>query len=253
MKISNQLSGKIALVTGGSAGIGASISIALAGQGATVFIGYRKSHEAANNIVKEIHAFKGKAEIVQADVSDYNSIVEMSNHLKKQGSPVDILINNAGEIIRPGGWQEQDHNQIEKTIKTNLLSVIYTIKIFTPNMIKNNYGRIINISSTFAKTGAAAVLSYTAAKAGVDNVTKSMARELGKFGITVNGISPAVVDTEMTRGAGEEFMEWATTNSPLNTLVKPDDISNAVLFLITQSKITGHDLTVDAGLSLNIC
>ena len=253
MKTSNQVSGKSALVTGGSAGIGASISLALARQGVTVFIGYRKSHESADSVVKKIHDFKGKAEKVQADVSDYNSILEMSNYLKKLGSQIDILINNAGEIIRPGGWREQDHHQIEKTVKTNLLSVIYTIKIFSPNMIKNKYGRIINISSTFAKTGAAAVLSYTAAKAGVDNVTKSMARELGEFGITVNGISPAVVDTEMTRGAGEEFMEWATTNSPLNTLVKPYDIANAVIFLINQSKITGHDLTVDAGLSLNIC
>lgn len=253
MKAQNNFSGKTALVTGSSSGIGASISLAIAKQGVTVIVGYRKSHKSAQNIVKKIHDFNGRAEKVQVDVSDYNSILKVSNHFIKQDLHIDILINNAGEILRPGGWQEQDHHQIEKTVKTNLLSVIYTIKIFTPNMIKNNYGRIINISSTFAKTGAAAVLSYTASKAGVDNITKSMARELGKFNITVNGIAPAVVDTEMTRGAGEDFMDWAINNSPLNILVIPYDIAEATIFLIKQSKITGHILTVDAGLSLNVC
>lgn len=253
MKSNRELKGKTALVTGGSSGIGAAISLALAKHGITVIVGYRRSYDAAKNIKEEISRINGKARIVQLDVSNYDSIVKVSEHLNDKNEHIDILVNNAGEIIRPGGWYEQGPEQIKKTIHINLLSVIYTIKIFVPHMIKNNYGRIINISSTFAKTGAAQVLSYTASKAGVNNVTKSMARELGKFGITVNGISPAVVDTEMTRGAGKEFIEWAIDNSPLNTLVHPNDIASSVVFLIKQSKITGHNLTVDAGLSLNVC
>ena len=253
MKEKNVLKRRSAFVTGGSSGIGSAISHELSKRGITVYIGYNESYKSAMKLKNDIIYSGGNAEIIQVDVSDYNSVIKLRDSFHKEKEFIDILVNNAGKVLRPGGWLEQDYKQVEETVHTNLLSVIYTMKAFVPDMINNNYGRIINISSTFAKSGAAQVLSYTASKAGVDNITKSMARELGKFGITVNSVSPTVVDTKMARDAGNEFIKWAIDNSPLKVLAEPLDIAKAVVFMISQAKVTGQDLIVDAGLSLNVC
>jgi NAD(P)-dependent dehydrogenase (short-subunit alcohol dehydrogenase family) len=162
------------------------------------------------------------------------------------------LVNNAGDILRPGAWDEQSDEDLERTIYMHLVGPIRLIRGLAPKMAEDGYGRIINIASTYGITGAAAVLSYTAAKAGLISVTYSMARELGSSGITVNAIAPGNFDTAMTESAGPDMKEWAISTTPLARLGEPSEVAHAMRYLLDAEFVTGTVLVVDGGQLLNV-
>jgi 3-oxoacyl-[acyl-carrier protein] reductase len=172
--------------------------------------------------------------------------------VEKTLGAIDILVNNAGVIVRPGAWDALKGTDLARTIDVNLKGAIHCIQRVTPGMITRNRGRIINLSTTYAATGPAPVLAYTAAKAGINTVTYGMARELGKHGITVNAVAPGNIDTDMTRAAGESATQWAISTTPLGRLGTPQEVAEAVVFLARAEFITGHILAVDGGQLLNM-
>jgi 3-oxoacyl-[acyl-carrier protein] reductase len=250
--IMNALSGRTALITGSARGIGRAIAIRLAKEGAIVLINYRHSKSEALRLVAEIKSGGGNADAIQGDVSNADDVNRIAREISTKHGPVHILVNNAAEIVRPGDWKNQSAAATERTIGATLTSAIYCIRSFAPDMIDARWGAIINISSVYGQVGAAAVLSYCAAKAGIDAITRSMARELGQFGITVNGIAPSVVRTSMTEGADKDFEANAIDATPIHRLVTKEEIAEATFFLITARYITGQTLVVDGGQMLNI-
>ena len=243
------LDGKIALVTGGSRGIGRAVAIELAKEGATVAINYAGNKAAAEEVQSIITEMGGKAMIIQADVSDEKSATQMVEEVIAQLGGVDILVNNAG-ITRDGLFirmKEEDWNAV---INTNLTGIFNCTKVAAKYMMKKRSGRIINMSSVSGIMGNAGQTNYAAAKAGVIGFTKSLAREMASRGITVNAVAPGFIATDMTAAMPEKAQEHVLTCIPLGKMGKPEDIANAVLFLASDkaSYITGQVIHVDGGM-----
>lgn len=243
------LDGKIALVTGGSRGIGRAVAIELAKEGATVAINYAGNKAAAEEVQSIITEMGGKAMIIQADVSDEKSATQMVEGVIAQLGGVDILVNNAG-ITRDGLFirmKEEDWNAV---INTNLTGIFNCTKVAAKYMMKKRSGRIINMSSVSGIMGNAGQTNYAAAKAGVIGFTKSLAREMASRGITVNAVAPGFIATDMTAAMPEKAQEHVLTSIPLGKMGKPEDIANAVLFLASDkaSYITGQVIHVDGGM-----
>lgn len=243
------LDGKIALVTGGSRGIGRAVAIELAKEGATVAINYAGNKAAAEEVQNIITEMGGKAMIIQADVSDEKSATQMVEEVIAQLGGVDILVNNAG-ITRDGLFirmKEEDWNAV---INTNLTGIFNCTKVAAKYMMKKRSGRIINMSSVSGIMGNAGQTNYAAAKAGVIGFTKSLAREMASRGITVNAVAPGFIATDMTAAMPEKAQEHVLTSIPLGKMGKPEDIANAVLFLASDkaSYITGQVIHVDGGM-----
>ncbi|HIX83303.1 MAG TPA: 3-oxoacyl-[acyl-carrier-protein] reductase [Candidatus Megamonas gallistercoris] len=243
------LDGKIALVTGGSRGIGRAVAIELAKEGATVAINYAGNKAAAEEVQSIITEMGGKAMIIQADVSDEKSATQMVEEVIAQLGGVDILVNNAG-ITRDGLFirmKEEDWNAV---INTNLTGIFNCTKVAAKYMMKKRSGRIINMSSVSGIMGNAGQTNYAAAKAGVIGFTKSLAREMASRGITVNAVAPGFIATDMTAAMPEKAQEHVLTSIPLGKMGKPEDIANAVLFLASDkaSYITGQVIHVDGGM-----
>ena len=241
------INGKIALVTGASRGIGKATAIALAKEGANVIVNFKESTDLAEDVVSTIRKSGGEALPLKADVSDPRNVQAMADFIYKKYGRLDILVNNASVILRPGNWDLMPLKDMDYTIDLTLKGTIYCIRTFAPKMIENRLGNIINISSTTAFGGSPFVLAYTASKAGVITVTKGMAKALGKHNIRVNAIAPGTIDTEMTTGAGEDYVKRAISLTPLGRLGKPEEIADAALFLIKAEFVTGHVLVVDGG------
>ena len=243
------LDGKIALVTGGSRGIGRAVAIELAKEGATVAINYAGNKAAAEEVQSIITEMGGKAMIIQADVSDEKSATQMVEEVIAQLGGVDILVNNAG-ITRDGLFirmKEEDWNAV---INTNLTGIFNCTKVAAKYMMKKRSGRIINMSSVSGIMGNAGQTNYAAAKAGVIGFTKSLAREMASRGITVNAVAPGFIATDMTAAMPEKAQEHVLTSIPLGKMGKPEDIANTVLFLASDkaSYITGQVIHVDGGM-----
>ncbi len=243
--------GKIALVTGSSRGIGRAIALELARQGADVVVNYLNEEKKALTVVEEIVKIGRKSIAIKADVGKENEVNEMAKHIFSEFDRIDILVNNAGVLIRPGMWNTISSEDIDRTIETNLKGTMFCIRQFAPKMIENKFGRIINLTSTYALTGSAAILAYTSAKAGIISLTYAMARELGKHGITVNAIAPGNIDTEMTRMAGDAFIQKIINTCPIPRLGKPEEIAEGVTYLVKSNYVTGTILIVDGGYMLN--
>ncbi|MFO1020446.1 MAG: 3-oxoacyl-[acyl-carrier-protein] reductase [Planctomycetales bacterium] len=245
------LSGRTALVTGGSRGIGRAIVEALAGAGAKVAFVYQSSSKPADDLVAEL---KGKgAEVVayQADVKSFAAAEEIVTKVTDAWGKVDILVNNAG-IIRDGLLATMTEENWVEVIQTNLNSVFnYSHAVIRP-MMSARYGRIINMSSIAAEFGNQGQANYAASKGGIEGFTRCLATEVARRGITVNAVAPGFIETDMTvavqNAAGDEIKK----SIPVRRLGKPEDISNAVLFLASEasSYITGQILKVDGGLTL---
>ena len=246
------IKGKVALITGASRGLGRASALALAKEGANVVVNYLEQRDKAEGVVKLIREMGNKAIAVQADVSKSKDIIRMSKQVFDEFGQVDILLNNAGIIARPADWLNITDEELDRTIGVHLKGSINCIKAFAPSMIKNKIGRIINITSTYAITGASAVVGYTSAKAGIISLTYGMAKELGSSGITVNAIAPGNFDTDMTQSAGQGTIDWAVSTTPLGRLGRPEEIGEAVVYLVKSDFITGHVLVVDGGQLLNI-
>ena len=236
------LSGKTALVTGGSRGIGRAIALELAQAGAEVVLGYRSGAEEAEAVAKEAG---GRA--LQADVSD----PEQAKRLVEEAGDLDILVNNAG-LTRDGLLARMPDNDWRDVIETNLSSVFYTCRAVTRGMMKKRAGSIVNVSSIVGVHGNWGQTNYGASKAGIIGFTKSLARELGSRGVRANVVAPGYVNTRLTDVLPEEAQQAMLANTPLGRLGEPEDIAGAVRFLCSDEAafITGEVLLVDGGLGM---
>lgn len=241
--------GKIAVVTGASGGIGRAIAVALAKEGAAVAVHYRGNREKAEAVKAEITAAGGRAEIFGCDVADFDACKAFIKEVTDAFGRIDILVNNAG-ITRDGllmGMKEED---FEAVIDTNLKGTFNCMRFTARQMMKQKYGRIINISSVSGVAGNAGQANYCASKAGVIGLTKSAAKELASRNITVNAIAPGYVETEMTAVLSDKVKSEIQSNIPIPRLGQPEDIAHAAVFLASDyaSYITGQVLLVDGGM-----
>lgn len=243
--------GKVALITGGSRGIGRAVAIKLAGAGAKVVINYAGNLAAAQEVEQTIKAAGGEAVIIQGDVADAGSVERMINQMIDTYGRIDILVNNAG-ITRDGLLIRMKEEDWDAVINTNLTGVFHCTKAVARLMTKQRSGKIINISSVVGVTGNIGQANYAAAKAGVIGFTKAMAKELASRGITVNAVAPGFIATDMTAVLPEQIKTELITRIPLGKLGSPEDISAAVLFLASEAAnyITGQTLNVNGGMAM---
>lgn len=240
---------KVSLVTGASRGIGRAIALALAEAGSDVVVNYAGRAEAANEVVAAIEAMGRRAMKVQANIGQADEAKAMVEQVISQFGKIDILVNNAG-ITRDNLLMRMKEEEFDQVIETNLKGVFNCLQAVTRPMMKQRYGRVINISSVVGVLGNPGQTNYVAAKAGVIGLTKSAARELASRGITVNAIAPGFIETEMTDQLPETTREQLMAQIPLARLGKPEDIARAVLFLASEDAayMTGQTLHVDGGM-----
>lgn len=236
---------KVAIVTGGSRGIGKSCALALAGAGYTTIINYASNDEAAKAVVEEITASGGSAKAVKFDVGDSKAVNTAIEEIISEFQRIDVLVNNAG-ITRDGLFIRMSEEDWLNVINTNLSSAFFVTKPVVKLMMKQRSGSIINISSICGVYGNAGQANYSAAKAGLIGFTKSLAKELAARGITVNAVAPGFIETDMTHGLDKEKI---SAGIPLKRLGQPEDIAQTVKFLAESgSYITGQVIGVDGGL-----
>ncbi len=243
------LDGKIAVVTGGSRGIGRTISLRLAERGAFVIINYVSRPDAAEKTLAQCAELGGKGALVQFDVADFAQTQEAFKNISSEWGAVDILVNNAG-ITRDGLvplMKEADWNDV---IDTNLKGTFHCCKAVIRGMMKKRQGRIVNISSVVGFSGNGGQVNYAAAKAGMVGLTKSMAREFASRKITVNCVAPGYIVTEMTEKLGDDVRQKMLGEIPMGTLGSADDVAAAVLYLIADEAgyVTGQTIHVNGGL-----
>ena len=244
------LKNKAVLVTGASRGIGRATALAFAREGCHVAINYFQEKAKAEAVAKEIKSLGQKALAIQADVADFQAFKKMVATVVKKLGRIDILINNAGLIIQTNqDFQQIDDQVWDRTLDVNLKGVFNGIKAAAPIMKKQGEGRIINLASVFGQIGAAPVMAYTVAKAGVENLTKAFAKALAPE-ITVNAVAPAVCNTDMTKGSGPTLIKFFKDNTPLQRIAQPEEIAEAIVFLAKSDFITGQILNVDGGYGL---
>lgn len=245
------LSGKIALVTGASRGIGRQIAVTLAGYGALVIVNYNGSQTKAEEVVKEILDHGGQAEAVQCNVAEHDKAQELISGVVKKYGRLDILVNNAG-ITRDNLIMKMSEDDFDAVVSTNLKGAFNCVKHVSRQMLKQKSGRIINISSVSGVMGNAGQANYCASKAGVIGLTKSVARELGSRGITSNAVAPGFIKTEMTEGLPENVKEAMGEQIPLKRFGETKDVAEAVAFLASDEAayITGQVLHVDGGMAM---
>jgi len=242
------LSGRVAFVTGASQGIGRACALKLATTGAAVAVAAR-SQEKLNELVNEIIATGGKAAAFALDVTDEEQVKSAIKAAIAQFGKIDILVNNAG-ITRDQLVMRMKRADWDAVLQTNLTSAYLCIQQVTSSMLKQRWGRIINIASVFGQMGQAGQANYAASKAGLIGLTMAVARELGSRNITCNAVAPGFIETAMTEALGAEFKESAAKQIPLGRVGSPADVANAVAFLASDeaSYITGHVLSVNGGL-----
>lgn len=243
------LSGKVAVVTGSSRGIGAGIAEALAGQGAQVVINHRDSAAGAEEVATAIKSTGGEATVIQADVSQSAEAQRLIKTSIDTYGQIDILVNNAGTTRDMIVMMMKDEDW-DLVLRSNLSSVYYCSKAAVRPMMKKRTGRIINITSIVGLAGQAGQTNYAASKAGIIGFTKSLAREVGSRNITVNAVAPGFIPTALTDVLTDEMKETTIQNTPLGRLGTVGDVANAVAFLASDEAafITGQVLTVDGGL-----
>lgn len=232
----------IVLVTGASRGIGREIASNLAEAGNTVIANYNKSEEDAQSLAKE----NSNIEIYKADVSKREEVHKMVKYIFEKYGKIDVLINNAG-ITESKMFSDVTDDDWNKIINTNLYSVFCVTQEVLPNMIHNKKGCIINISSIWGMVGASCESTYSVAKAGIDGMTKSLAKELGPSNIRVNSIAPGIIDTDMNKNLSQEDIENIKEEIPLQKIGKKSDITKCINWLINDEYTTGQIISINGG------
>jgi len=243
------LSGKTALVTGGSRGIGRAIAIDLAKNGADVAVNYSGNEEKANEVVKEIESLGRKAFAIRANVANADEVNSMVNEVIERFGRLDILVNNAG-ITKDNLLMRMKESEWDDVININLKGVFNCTKAVTRQMMKQRSGRIINIASIVGIAGNAGQANYVAAKAGIIGLTKTTAKELAGRNITVNAVAPGFISTDMTDQLTEQIRNEMLKQIPLGRFGEPNDIANMVTFIASDksSYMTGQTLCLDGGM-----
>ena len=243
------LDGKIALVTGGSRGIGRAIALRLAEEGAKVAINYAGNQTAAEEVKAIIEQHGGTAMIIQTDVSNSTAAAEMVARVHEELGGLDILVNNAG-ITRDTLLVRMKDEDFDAVINTNLKGIYACTKAAAKFMTKQRSGRIVNLSSVVGEIGNIGQTNYAAAKAGVIGFSKAAAKEFAARHVTVNVVAPGFIDTDMTAVLKDSIREKLIEGIPLGALGKPEHVADAVLFLVSDaaSYITGQVLNVDGGM-----
>jgi 3-oxoacyl-[acyl-carrier protein] reductase len=242
------LTGRVALVTGASQGIGRTVALRLAKEGATIAAAAR-NQEKLNELVAEITAAGGKAAAFALDVADEEQVKSTVKVAIAQFGKIDILVNNAG-ITRDQLVMRMKRADWDAVLQTNLTSAYLCIQSIIPSMLKQRWGRIINITSVFGQMGQAGQANYSASKAGLIGLTMAIAREVGSRNITSNAIAPGFIETAMTAVLSDEFKQTAVKQIPLGRVGTPEDVASAVAFLASDeaSYITGHVMNVNGGM-----
>ena len=242
------LSGRVALVTGASQGIGRACALRLARSGATLALAAR-NQEKLQELVSQIEAAGGKAAAFPLDVGDEEQIKSTFKAVVGQFGKIDILVNNAG-ITRDQLIMRMKRSDWDSVLNTNLTSAYLCTQQAISSMLKQRWGRIINITSVFGQTGQAGQANYAASKAGLIGLTMAVAREVGSRNITCNAVAPGFIETAMTSGLGDDFKQNAMKMIPLGRVGSPEDVAGAVAFLSSDeaSYITGHVLNVNGGM-----
>lgn len=245
------LSGKNAVVTGSSRGIGKAIALKLASLGANVAVVYAGNAEKANETVSEIEALGVKAKAYMCNVADFEEVKALVADIIAEFGGIDILVNNAG-IIRDGLVLSMKEEDFDRVIDVNLKGSFNMIKNTYQHFMKKRRGRIINISSIVGINGNAGQANYASAKAGIIGLTKSVAKELAARNVTVNAIAPGYIETDMTNSMPEKAKEAVMSSIPMKRVGQGEDIANAVAFLASDeaSYITGEVIKVDGGMAI---
>ncbi len=242
------LNGKVAIVTGGSRGIGAAISMELARQGVKVVLNFVSREELAEKMVADIQEIGGEAYAVRADVSNTEDAAHLVQEAIDHFGRLDILVNNAG-ITRDSTFKKLSSEDWRKVIDVNLNSVYNTTSSALPHLLESEAGRIINISSIIGQSGGFGQTNYAAAKAGLIGYTKSLALELARTNVTVNAICPGFIGTEMVQAIPEKVLAGIVEKVPQKRLGKPEEVARGVAFLCKDGDyITGQQLNINGGL-----
>ena len=237
------LRGHVALVTGGSRGIGAAVAVALAEAGAAVAVNYRERADDANAVVATITARGGRAMAIAADVSQAAAVTAMVEQVAAGLGPVDILVNNAGiAIVR--GVDELTEDDFDRTILVNLKSAFLCTQAVLPAMRARKWGRIVNITSGAARGAGAIGPHYNASKAGMEGLTRGYAARLVKEGITVNSVAPSLIETDMMRGRTD-----LARNIPLGRMGQPAEVAHAVTMVLGNDYMTGQTIVLNGGMA----
>jgi 3-oxoacyl-[acyl-carrier protein] reductase len=242
------LSGRIALVTGASQGIGRACALRLAAGGAAVAVAAR-NQEKLNELVQQITSTGGKAAAFPMDVAEEDQIKPGFKAALAHFGKIDILVNNAG-ITRDQLVMRMKRADWDAVLNTNLTSAYLCTQQVMSSMLKQRWGRIVNITSVFGQMGQAGQANYASSKAGLIGLTMAIAREVGSRNITCNAVAPGFIETSMTSVLGEDFKQMAVKNIPLGRVGSPEDVAGAVAFLASDeaSYITGHVLSVNGGM-----
>ena len=248
MLTGKSLTGRVAIVTGASRGIGKAVAQALAAEGATVIINYNGSAEAAEAVAEDIRSQGGMAEAVKCNVADFTESEAFVKAVTEKYGRVDILVNNAG-ITRDNLIVRMTEEEFNAVLDTNLKGAFHMIRHLTKTFMKQRYGKIINISSVSGIAGNAGQANYSASKAGLIGLTKSVARELASRNVCVNAVAPGFIRTDMLP---EAVQDNAVGQIPLKKMGRPEDVAQAVLFLAGDASdyITGQVLCVDGGMAM---
>ena len=241
----DNLRGRTALVTGGSRGIGAAISKALAEAGAAVAINYRERDDAAKQLADILSKTGVQAITVQADVSQTDAVAKMVQIVKSEFGAIDILINNAGIAITRG-IDDLSEADFDRTISVNLKSVFLCTQAILPMMRAKKWGRIVNISSGAARGAGSIGPHYNASKAGIEGMTRGYAARLVKEGITVNAVAPSLIETDMMKG-----QDNLVSRIPLGRFGKSDEVAKAVMMLVDNPYMTGQTVAMSGGMAFN--
>lgn len=246
-----QFQGKTAVVTGGTRGIGRAIALALGRNGCTVSFNYLHHEDHAKSLKEQINTFGSTALAFKLDVGDFPGVKKMIQEVKATCGRIDFLVNNAG-ILQDKALYTMDENDWDMVIKTNLKGVFNFSRSVITDLMKQGGGRVLNITSVSGLRGTAGQTNYAASKAGIVGFTQSLAREAGKFNVTVNAIAPGYIETDMIESIPEERKKSLLSNIPLGRFGRAEEVAQLALFLLSDEAdyITGQVIPIDGGLSV---